>query len=179
MASLAQTIRLSKLSFPRYTTGLATTPQVHQTLALYILRATQGTHVSDHRESPTPILTSSTRRTLPRFRSPPRLHWSSRRSACARRRTVSAHRSDLNHAPRSSSQYVPPATLPPLHETGPVALLRTPGDRHYMQPLRLPIRGSNNLMASTWLFCSTPQGTAIQRCLSAHRSAATCRVPTG
>jgi len=74
MASIAQTTCLSKLSFPRYTTGLATTPQVHQTLALYILRATQGTHVSDHRESPTPILTSSTRRTLPRFRSPPHIH---------------------------------------------------------------------------------------------------------
>ncbi|KAI0282739.1 hypothetical protein BC826DRAFT_974045 [Russula brevipes] len=73
--------------------------RVHQTLALYILRATQGTHVSDH---------------------------------------LSAHRSDLDHAPRSSSQYVPPATLLPLHETGQDALLRAPGDPHYMQPLQLP-----------------------------------------
>lgn len=34
MASSAQPTRLSKLSFPRYTTSLATTPRVHPSLAL-------------------------------------------------------------------------------------------------------------------------------------------------
>ncbi|KAH9005114.1 hypothetical protein EDB86DRAFT_3240296 [Lactarius hatsudake] len=43
MVSSAQPTRLSKLSFPRYTTSLATTPRVRPTLALHILRAAQGT----------------------------------------------------------------------------------------------------------------------------------------
>ncbi|KAN0141282.1 hypothetical protein V8E53_001038 [Lactarius tabidus] len=44
MASSAQPTRLSKLSFPRYTTSLATTPRVRPTLALYVLRAARGAH---------------------------------------------------------------------------------------------------------------------------------------
>ncbi|KAH9079376.1 hypothetical protein EDB83DRAFT_2671075 [Lactarius deliciosus] len=43
MVSSAQPTRLSKLSFPRYATSLATTPRIRPTLALHILRAAQGT----------------------------------------------------------------------------------------------------------------------------------------
>lgn len=64
MASSAQPTRLSKLSFPRYTTSLATRPRIHQSLALHILHAAQGTHVSDHQRSPARITSSQTRRTL-------------------------------------------------------------------------------------------------------------------
>lgn len=64
MASSAQPTRLSKLCFPRYTTGLATTPRIHQSLALHILHAAQGTHVSDHQRPPARIISSQTRRTL-------------------------------------------------------------------------------------------------------------------
>jgi len=64
MASSAQPTRLSKLSFPRYTTSLATMPRIHQSLALHILHAAQGTHVSDHQRPPARIISSQTRRTL-------------------------------------------------------------------------------------------------------------------
>ena len=70
--------RLSKLGFPRYNTSLATTPRVHPTLALHILRAALGTHVSDHREPRVHQLTPQTRRTLPHFRLLQHLHRSSR-----------------------------------------------------------------------------------------------------
>ncbi|KAH9001305.1 hypothetical protein EDB92DRAFT_1812134 [Lactarius akahatsu] len=43
MVSSAQPTRLSKLSFPRYATSLATTPRVRPTPALHILRAAQST----------------------------------------------------------------------------------------------------------------------------------------
>jgi hypothetical protein len=74
MASSAQPTRLSKLSFPRYTTSLATTPRVRPTLALYVLRAARGAHVSVHREPRARHLTSQARRRQPRFRSPRRIH---------------------------------------------------------------------------------------------------------
>jgi len=58
MASSAQPTRLSKLSFPRYTTSLATPPWVRQSLALHILHAARGTHVSDHQQPFARVLTS-------------------------------------------------------------------------------------------------------------------------
>jgi len=64
MASSAQPTRLSKLYFPRYTTSLATAPRNHQSLALHILHAAQGTHVSDHQRPPARIISSQTWRTL-------------------------------------------------------------------------------------------------------------------
>src|SRR5579863_2672465 len=62
MASSAQPTRLSKLSFPRYTASLATGPRFHQSLALHILHTAQGTHVSDHQQSPARIISSQIRR---------------------------------------------------------------------------------------------------------------------
>jgi hypothetical protein len=55
-----------RFSFPRYTTSLATTPRVRPTLALYVLRAARGTHVSVHRELRARHLTSQARRRQPR-----------------------------------------------------------------------------------------------------------------
>ncbi|KAH9979176.1 hypothetical protein BJV74DRAFT_798325 [Russula compacta] len=163
------------MASPAISLVLRPTPQVHRTLALHILRAAQGTRVSDHRGPLTRVSTSQVQRTLPVLPLAITSSCSSRRHACTRQRTGPALSSDLDGSARSNSQYVPPMTLLSLDSSDPDALICAAGAPHRIQPLRLPTCSPNNPGGEHIALCSTPQGTTIQGCLSPHGSVATCR----
>jgi hypothetical protein len=174
--------RLSKLSFPRYTTSLATNAmRSPDPCSSHTPHGTRHTHVSDHRRSSSssldlPDLANSATLSLAHHIS---INLLAAMPPQGRRR---GGVQGLLSAPIWTTQRARTSSLCPLRRplssdglvTQMVSSVPLPAINTACNRCNCQIHTQSNPDGEHVALCSTPQGITIQNCLSTHGSAATC-----